>query len=217
MQEQFWKQAWEEGRTGFHGEVPHQLLVSYRDQLKGPKVLVPLCGKSLDLLYLHGQNFDVTGVELSDLALDQFESEHKLSFERTVAGSHEYRSMDRLKLICGNFFSYNEDHHFDSIYDRAAAIALPKEMRQQYYQKLDSLLTPGGVILMIIITAPKNKVALDFGPPFFIPEDEIREAFKEGYTINCLANSTRAEVPERYREAGIDEVEQRLYYLQKKA
>lgn len=216
MQEQFWKQAWEEGRIGFHGEVPHELLVSYRDQLKGPKVLVPLCGKSLDLLYLHGQNFDVTGVELSGLALDQFESEHKLSFEKTIEGSHEYRSMDRLKLICGNFFSYESDQ-FDSIYDRAAAIALPQEMRQRYYKKIDSLLAPSGVILMIVINAPKREVSLDFGPPFFIPDAEIQAAFADNYQINELAKITHGEIPLRYREAGIEEIEQKLYYLQKKA
>ncbi len=217
MQEQFWKQAWEEGRTGFHGEVPHQFLVSYRDQLKGPKVLVPLCGKSLDLLYLHGQNFDVTGIELSDLALDQFESEHKLSFERTLEGPHEFRSMDRMKLICGNFFSYDEGHKFDSIYDRAAAIALPKEMRAHYYKHLDHLLAPGGIIMMIVISAPGAQVELDFGPPFFIPEDEIKEAFSENYSITELAITNKGETPARYKEVGIETIEQKLLYIQKKA
>lgn len=218
MQEQFWKQAWEEGRTGFHGEVPHQLLVSYRDQLKGPKVLVPLCGKSLDLLYLHEQNFDVTGIELSDLALDQFESEHKLSFEKTIAGPHEYRSMNRLKLICGNFFSYDEGHKFDSIYDRAAAIALPREMRSEYYKKLDTLLAPGGVILMITIDCDRSDVPRDFGPPFFIPSEEIREAFnKDRYEMTELTMIERGEVPERYKEIGVSKIKQRLFCFEKKA
>ncbi len=41
----------------------------------GSRVLVPLCGKSVDLLWLVGQGCDVTGVELSEIAVRAFFAE----------------------------------------------------------------------------------------------------------------------------------------------
>ena len=45
--------------------------------------LLPLCGKSLDLVYLYEQGYQVIGCECSELACEQFFSENKIPFVKT--------------------------------------------------------------------------------------------------------------------------------------
>ncbi|EXF43869.1 thiopurine s-methyltransferase [Pseudomonas sp. BAY1663] len=56
-------------------------------------MLVPLCGKSLDLAWLAGQGFNVLGVELSEKAVEAFFAEQQLEAEVSQAGAFRvYRS-----------------------------------------------------------------------------------------------------------------------------
>ena len=50
----------------------------------GSTVLVPLCGKSRDLLWLAQHDFRVTGIEISPIAVEGFFRENGLEAERTV-------------------------------------------------------------------------------------------------------------------------------------
>ncbi len=55
MDAQFWINAWNEGRTNFHQQNYHEKLLQFFPPLgphKGQSVLVPLCGKSKDMLCL---------------------------------------------------------------------------------------------------------------------------------------------------------------------
>ena len=61
-----WIERWQIGRTGWHEPQGNASLKRYWD-LTGRRVLVPLCGKSADLLWLESQGNSVTGVELSEL------------------------------------------------------------------------------------------------------------------------------------------------------
>ena len=65
MDADFWQQRWREGRTGFHQDRPTPLLAQYWDAIgvaAGARVLVPLCGKSLDLAWLAARGHRVLGV-----------------------------------------------------------------------------------------------------------------------------------------------------------
>jgi thiopurine S-methyltransferase len=58
---QFWIAAWNEGRTTFHQGDYHDKLSEYFPQLNPEKeqgVLVPLCEKSKDLLWLNACPWD---------------------------------------------------------------------------------------------------------------------------------------------------------------
>ena len=45
-------------------------------------VFVPLCGKSLDMVWLLEQGFSVTGCEISELAVQQFFTENSIPYEK---------------------------------------------------------------------------------------------------------------------------------------
>ena len=80
MDAAFWIKSWNEGRTGFHQSDFNDKLTGYFPTFrpeKGQKVLVPLCGKSKDLVWLQGQGLCVHGVELHEQAVESFFTENQ--------------------------------------------------------------------------------------------------------------------------------------------
>jgi len=63
---QFWHNKWQSGEIGFHLEDVNPALVKHWPSLdidKDCEVLVPLCGKTLDMVWLRQQGHTVLGVE----------------------------------------------------------------------------------------------------------------------------------------------------------
>lgn len=175
MERDFWLERWSNRQIGFHLPAANPRLVAHRDVLaNAPKILVPLCGKTLDLVYLAGHGHDVVGVELAERAATDFFDEQGLSPEVRDVGSLRLCSTDRIAIAVGDFFEATSEllGAFDGVYDRAALIALPPEMRPRYVAHLRSLVRPGGRVLL---------VTLDFdapgGPPFSVTEAEVRALY----------------------------------------
>ena len=62
----FWESRWKNGQTGWHNSVINEHLHTHHQVLfqeDNPKVLVPLCGQSLDMAWLHQQGASI-GVDL---------------------------------------------------------------------------------------------------------------------------------------------------------
>ena len=99
MNPEFWRQRWREGRIGFHRTEVMPLLERHWPTLGlagDSRVLVPLCGKSLDMAWLAAKGHSVLGVDVSELAIEQFLSEHRLEAQvhQSAMGTH-YRT-DRI-------------------------------------------------------------------------------------------------------------------------
>lgn len=81
MEPAFWQKRWADNQIGFHQAQVNPYLQKYWPRLQlapASRVLVPLCGKSLDLAWLAGQGYRVLGVELSRQAVEGFFREHGL-------------------------------------------------------------------------------------------------------------------------------------------
>ena len=75
MEHQFWHEKWEVNKLGFHQDDFNPPLIKHWRTLDipaGSKVFVPMCGKSMDMLWLAQQSYDVLGVELSEIAARSF-------------------------------------------------------------------------------------------------------------------------------------------------
>lgn len=185
MHPDFWHQRWQENRIGFHQNAPTPLLQKHWPALgipAGARVFVPLAGKSLDMLWLAGQGHRVLGVELSRLAVEQFFAEHGLhpDIETTRHGTH-HRAGD-IELVCGDAFALDEAilAGCSAVFDRAALIALPPELRQRYVRELHARLPSGCRGLLITLEYPQDERA---GPPFSVPEDEVRSLYGGDWRI----------------------------------
>ena len=82
---ELWQQSWRDKNIDFHQKAVNPHLVRFWSSLglaAGDRVFVPLCGKSLDMLWLAGQGHTVIGVELSPLAVRAFFRENRLQAKR---------------------------------------------------------------------------------------------------------------------------------------
>jgi thiopurine S-methyltransferase len=156
MEPKFWQERWARNQLGFHLPEVNPYLERHWPSLalaEGAKVLVPLCGKSLDLMWLATQGHRVLGVELSEQAVEAFFSEQSLTPRITQRGVFTVYQADLIEVWCGDFFALDAEVLADctAVYDRAALIALPPLMRSQYTEQLNNMLRPGCQGLLITL------------------------------------------------------------------
>lgn len=180
MEASFWHQRWETGRVGFHLERVNPWLERFEAQLGPPgRILVPLCGKSLDLRWLSERGWEVTGVELSEIAARAcFEAAGETVVPRASGPFIEW-SDGRMRILQGDFFAL-ESTEFDAVWDRAALIALPPDMRARYAARVSHLLRPGGRLLLVTLDYPQEEQP---GPPFSVPEQEVRALYSRAFDL----------------------------------
>ena len=189
MNPQFWITAWKEGRTGFHRPSYHEKLVTHFPLLKaraGERVLVPLCGKSKDLAWLQKQGLAVHGVELHSQAVEDFFPENGFaSPKKSQDVDFTHFSSDGVLLSCGDFFRLGANAAYDLVYDRAALVALPETMRQNYAEVIKRAIKPGGRYLLITYEYDQTKMD---GPPFSVTEQEVRSLYQDEFSIRLVEN-----------------------------
>jgi thiopurine S-methyltransferase len=188
MDPSFWHDRWENQDIGFHQTDVHALLPKYWPRLglaSDAPVFVPLCGKSLDMVWLAQQGHRVIGAELSQRALDDFFAERGLAPTTRACGSFIVKSAGPYELWGGDFFELPREAvaGVAGVYDRAALIALPHALREQYAETLASLLRATARMLLITLEYEQSQMA---GPPFSVPGDEVRALFSGKYACDEL-------------------------------
>jgi thiopurine S-methyltransferase len=164
-----WLERWKIGRTGWHEPSGNRNLREHWT-LSGRRVLVPMCGKSPDLLWIEAQGNEVVGVELSDIAVRAFFEENELDYEPVAGALPGYRARQRnVTLYCGDFFEF-KDEPFDAHYDRGALVALTADLRRRYARHTTSLLAGDGH--QFVITVEYDQSVCN-GPPFSIGPEEV--------------------------------------------
>src|SRR4051812_46412306 len=175
MQPEYWHERWRAGRIDFHRTEPNELLVEHRALFNDcTRVLVPLCGKSPDLEWLVIHGLEVVGVELSELAAQAFFSERGIVPVRREQASFVVYEHGNLAIWVGDFFAADSVGlaAFDAVYDDAALIALPAELRPAYASQVQKLIAPRARLLLITLEfdAPG-------GPPFSVSREEVSELY----------------------------------------
>ena len=170
MEPSFWHQKWDLQQIGFHQPQVNDFLVKYWSSLalsSTEEVFVPLCGKSLDMCFLAEQGHNVLGCELNQIAVQDFFKDNQLPVSHRLQGEHQFYSTEQITLIQGDIFTLpkSECQHISAFYDRAALIAWPESMRQQYADKLAELIPAG--VKGLLVTLDYDQAALN-GPPFAV-------------------------------------------------
>ncbi|MBP6631678.1 MAG: hypothetical protein KBG28_27125 [Kofleriaceae bacterium] len=183
MDAEQWIERWRTGRIGFHEGRPNDLLVAHADHLTGRRrVLVPLCGKAEDLAFLAGAGHDVVGIELATEAVVAFFAEHGLTPEVTPGlggGALTAYRAGPITLLAGDVFAVGpaEVGPVDAIYDRAALIALPPDLRRRYAAHLHGLAPGGAAGVTLLQICLEYEQARRDGPPFAVLADEVRALY----------------------------------------
>ena len=217
MEPKFWQERWARNQIGFHLPEVNPYLLRYWPSLtlaQGAKVLVPLCGKSLDLMWLASNGYHVLGVELSEQAVDAFFREQNLTPRITGHGVFKVYQADLIEIWCGDFFALDAGALADctALYDRAALIALPPLMRAQYAEQLNSLLRPGCQGLLITLDYDQTQKA---GPPFAVTDDEVKVLLGLQWCLEVLEAQDILDESWKFVQDGVTRLEERAYRLTK--
>lgn len=187
MNPEFWHRKWRIGDIGFHEVRPNPLLIRNIQSLNlapSSRVLLPLCGKTQDIAWLLEQGYQIVGVELSSLAIKELFNALGLNVSITSRKAFTHYSADNIEVFVGNIFemSANLLGRVDAIYDRAALVALPSDMRNKYAELLPRL-TESAKQLLITYEYDSSRMT---GPPFCVERDELFSLYKSIYTVKCL-------------------------------
>ena len=213
MDKSFWEKRWKDKKVGFNQAQPNRFLVEYFPKLNlkpGSTVFVPLCGKSVDMMWLLNEGFNVVGAELDESACREFFEENKLEANVRKAGEYVFFEGEGITLIAGDFFSLTQEMtgSFDAIYDRAALIALPAEMRQRYVSKLGELSDPKTKVLLITYSYDQKQMS---GPPFSVTQTEVSEHYADTFNLKQVYSGENPNIPAHLQAKGLRQTLDEVY------
>lgn len=217
-----WQEKWATHNIGFHQEQGHQLLKKHLDTfLKGEnglRVFFPLCGKAVEMKWFADRGHSVVGVEVSELGIREFFAEQTISYSEEpimeIPGAKVFKSSSGdITLYCCNLFDLPRANvgKFDRIWDRGAFVAVNPGDRKRYADIMLSLMGTRCQYLLAVLLYDPTKHQ---GPPFYVPDAEIKELFGSVCRLRCLEEVDALE--ERHRKWGINSFVERLYLLTEK-
>lgn len=182
---ELWQQSWRDREIGFHQKTVNSHLIKFWPNLGltvSDRVFVPLCGKSLDLLWLAEQGHTVIGVELSPLAARAFFRENRIQASRRQVGEFVLWEHGRISILCGDFFQLCAADLGDiaAVFDRASLTALPDEIRADYLAHLRKILPAACKILLLTTEEPEEGETQ--GQAFAVA-DEIASLYTSAFEI----------------------------------
>ncbi len=190
MDSSYWQQKWEKNEIGFHKSEANPVLVKYFEKLsllKGSRVFVPLCGKTLDIPWLLSEGYRVFGAELVEMAVEQLFDELGVQPKRSRIGKISLYSAKDIDIFVGNILDVSGEmlSSVDAIYDRAALVALPEEMRNRYTAHLTEIT---GKAPQLLITYEYDQNLMK-GPPFSVSNKEVNRHYSDSYDLSLMVST----------------------------
>ncbi|MFK8013027.1 MAG: thiopurine S-methyltransferase [Marinicellaceae bacterium] len=216
MKKEFWIEKWQNNQTGFHKSFVHPLLMEYIGELSlkpGDTIFVPLCGKSMDMIWLAEQGYHVIGIELSELAVEQFFTENNLQYDKKIEEPFVVYHCQSITIYLGDFFNLSKTHtaHVNAIYDRAALIALPEDLVEKYAKKMCSIIQQD--VKQLLITLEFIKTSGPIGPPFTTSDDKVRALYNNNNAIELLQKVDIIAREEKFKQQGCRYLYERVYLI----
>jgi thiopurine S-methyltransferase len=208
-----WGARWRDGQIGFHQAAFSDYLEKYADDVFGAgileNVLVPLCGKSLDMVFLAERAQAVVGVEYVDQAVRDFFAEQALYPKIGTEAPLSFRA-GKYTVFAADFFEVSIDDIgvVDAIFDRASLVALDAETRVRYANHIASLQASGTKTLLITFDYDQEKMS---GPPFAVSDVEVERLFSANFVVEHL--ESRAVLDRRFRERGLSAITESVFSL----
>lgn len=219
-----WNAGWEGGRystpgTGFHRAEPNIHLVTYVEKLlagrpPGARVLVPLCGKTVDMPFLASRGANVVGVEGAPRAVREFFEENTSDAPTKCRvgkfEAHYANDLAPVQLFLGDFFDLESTTAgmFDAVWDRGSLVAIEPALRERYVKTIKGCLSPRAKYLLSVVEHPPFPDGR-LGPPYSIAESEVSRLFAAEFDIEVLP---RVQVDAEIHASG-GELEEHDYLL----
>jgi len=188
MEHGFWHERWKLNQIGFHEGEANALMTAHigaLDLASGARVFLPLCGKTRDIAWLLDRGYRVAGAELSELAVRQLFAELGVEPEITAQGALRRFAAEDIDVLVGDIFDVTAEilGPVDAVYDRAALVALPADLRPRYAAHLHAIAL-GAPQLLICFEYDQSVMA---GPPFSVDPAEVERVHGGRYALERLA------------------------------
>ena len=179
----YWEERYQNNEIGWDTGTITTPLQEYIDQIenKNLKILIPGAGNGYEYEYLINKGF--TNVFVIDIA--------KKPLENIKSRMANY---DENQLIEDDFFNHNQT--YDIIMEQTFFCALQPSLRQQYAEKVHSLLNPNGKIVGLLFQFPLTKI----GPPFGGSIIEYQNLFSTKFEIKTLETAHNSIKPREGNE-----------------
>nr|XP_054750606.1 probable thiopurine S-methyltransferase [Lytechinus pictus] len=208
-----WQKRWDDGHIGFHKGKVHEMLSSFVDQLTYGKdkrrIFIPLCGKTIDIVWLWERGHEVVGVEAIEDAVIAFFKEQSMKYTvmevSGIQGTKLYQNEDgRIKIYCCNLFELNSTiiGKFHAIWDRGSLVAIGPCDRVKYAALMSSLIEEGGRILLESYLYDKEQFNWKNHSPFTLNEDDIKALYEPKAQVQLL--NKRDVLYDVFRQAGLE-------------
>ncbi len=217
MDADYWKSRWQHGETGWHRGEVMPLLQKHWPALQArpsSEVLVPLSGKTLDMIWLADQGHRVLGIELSARGIEEFFAEQGLTDDVIDTPDGPLHRAGDIAILEADAFRVSEETlaGIRHVYDRAALIALPPDLRQLYVDTMYAHLPSGTTGLLITLEYPQQEKN---GPPFSVHEDEVRRLFYPNWDATLLERRDILQQQPSFIAEGVSALQTAVYRLDK--
>ena len=216
MKPRFWLERWQNDQIGFHQADYNPVLLEFWPSLhltSGAKVFVPLCGKSLDMRWLESQGYEIVGVEIARQAIDHYfhdESEVRSKAVDRFTSYHGHHT----EILQGDFFDLMTPllSGVEAVFDRAALVALPPDMRVRYADHMLRIIPDGAKILLITLEYDQGLVD---GPPHAVDAQEVEGLYGRRCDVALLDAFITTALPPHFEKQGVREAIERVYKITK--
>lgn len=218
MDKEFWLERWERAEIGFHQGAVNPHLARHWNRLgaaPGSTVFVPLCGKSLDMVWLRKNGHRVVGVELSPLAVEAFFAEQGVSPSTSHSAHFQQCEADGIRILCGDFFDMTQADLDGAVtvFDRASLVALPPDMRQRYARHMLDILPAGARTLLVAFEYDQSAMG---GPPFAVTPEEVHALYGARADVELLERADVLEENAHFKARGLDRLHENIFLLTRK-
>jgi thiopurine S-methyltransferase len=215
VQPEFWHERWRLAQTAFHQSSVERHLMKFWPMVapsSNHPVFIPLCGKSLDMLWLRELGHQVIGVEISAVALESFLMEHGIAARRRLLIDFDRYEPDQMELWCGDFYALasNQLGAVKLVYDRAALIAWAPALRSSYVHHMTQLTSQGTQTLLITLEYDQDQMR---GPPFSVNADVVDRLYGANHEIRMLARVDILANEPRLQARGLTALHEVCYHL----
>lgn len=201
-----WTEVWKQNNIGWHQDTVNKNLINNIEALTNGRpnlrLLVPFCGKTLDMIWLVKQGHTVIGVELIRKAIEDFFTENSVPYSREAInmapnGAYVYTAFDgKLKIFECDYFSFPSSlagGKVDGIWDCHALGAVSPDKRKDYIKTSLDLLQPSphGRILHEAFTYVSQEKFK--GPPYSVSVDDLRAWYGDSFEVQLLSKDVKPE------------------------
>lgn len=197
-----WEAEWKKGNTSFHLPEVNSKLLNNLDILLGSgdpvsesqpqkTVLLPLCGKTKDIVHLHSLGHNVIGCEWIEQACLEFFSENNIEFTKSPlegADGSLYTSSDgRIRLFQCDFLHLTEQMvgcQVDAVWDTQSLVSINPRDRKQYVRTVKSLLADHFQYLLVTI---EYEPFAHLGRPHSISYNAVKELYGSFSNVKFVA------------------------------